>query len=1117
MTTATVTVLFTDLVASTSLLSRVGPDAAEAVRRAHFELLREAVARFGGTEVKNLGDGLMVVFASVSEALGCGVAMHQGVERHNRRAVEPMGLRVAVAHGEADVEAGDYFGPCVVEASRLCAAAQGGQLLTSGLVAMMMGGRAGFEFDAATAVEAKGFPDPIEAHAVAWSSNTEPLIPMPVGLQQRDDTPPLVGRDDELAQLAACWKLAVSGERQMVFVSGEPGVGKTRLAAELAVIASQNGAIVLFGRCDEDVGIAYQPFAEALGHYVASCPIEVIETHVATFGGVVAGSVPELGRRLANVRSPERADPDAERLLFFDAVTALVAAAAEQAPVLLVLDDVHWASKPTLLLLRHLLRAVPATELLVVATYRDTDLDRAHPLAEVLAELRRAGGSVRIALAGLDEAGVRALVEAAAGVQLDDAGIALAGAVHAETDGNPFFAGEVLRHLAESGVVYQRDGRWVSDVALHDLGIPEGIREVVGRRMARLSADANRALAIAAVIGAEFELTVVEQVGEFSAEQVLDAIDEAIAARLVLEVTGAVGRCRFTHALVRQTLYAECSSARRAQLHRRVAETLETVHGADLDAHLAVLAYHYAEGARAGDTTLAVDYALRAGAEAVSRTAFEEAEVIVQRGLSVLEFDSVTDDDRHFELLMALADAQGRSWSAGFEGTGLQAAAVARRLHSPERLARTAVMATRRVVRVGLTDPDNEALCEEALEALGDRDDSLRAQVLAVLATLRGLGGHGWDDVLPLAREAVAVALRSGDSEAQGRAAWSLGWALRGMPALSERYECAEELIALGHTANDPLMESQGLMLRGFAHAAAGDRAGFEHDFDRVGQYADRTRILVQQAVDAQCRALLALLDGRFDDVEELAANVLAISAEQPAFLLGYFGQMGMLRYEQGRLEEFMPGALDVFAQNQDLVVLHAFLAHSQAELGHHQDAHQRFEPLIADDCAPMPPNWLYPGTLAHLASTCVLLDHVASAAALIQQVAPYSGQLLVMASTVNVCGAADRYLAMLETMTGAYDAADVHFQQALALEEQAGGIALAARTRYWHARMLTARNDPADRDQARTLLADCMDTATRLGMAALQLQAHHLAAGLDETVARPAHRNPHAAGSASE
>ena len=339
--------------------------------------------------------------------------------------------------------------------------------------------------------------------------------------------------------------------RNAVLIAGEPGVGKTRLAGEWSRQAYDQGALVLYGRCDEDLGAPYQPFAEALRSLVPCLGAG----RLRGLRGVEAllPLVPGLTDVLPDLAAPTRADPDTERYALFDAVVALLEIASAGAPVVLILDDLHWAAKPTLLLLRHLLRFGEHARVQIVGTYRSTDLDRSHPLAAMLADLHRDGTANRISLSGLDEDDVTAYV-AEAGYDDEE----LARALASVTGGNPFFLIEALRHVDESG------GRWDPST------LPQGVREAVSRRLSRLPAETNKALAAAAVVGSRFALELVERV---VGDDLVDAFDEACKAGIVIEEPG--GRYRFNHALVRQSLLAELPSVRRMRLHQRIATTLE--------------------------------------------------------------------------------------------------------------------------------------------------------------------------------------------------------------------------------------------------------------------------------------------------------------------------------------------------------------------------------------------------------------------------------------------------------------------------------------------------------------------------------------------------------------
>ncbi|MGH9021568.1 MAG: ATP-binding protein, partial [Acidimicrobiia bacterium] len=495
-------------------------------------------------------------------------------------------VRIGISAGDVTLEDGDCFGTPVIEAARLCTEAAGGQILVTEVVRLLAGSGGGHEFVAVGALVLKGLPAPVPANEVTWEP-LPALVPLPSLLAQAGRI--FVGREEELERLSRLWKGAVAGERWAALLAGEPGIGKTRLAAELARAVYAEGAVVLAGRCDEDLGVPYQPFVEALRQYVAHAPAARLGRH----GGELTRLVPELSQQVSGLAPPLRSDPETERYRLFDAVAAWLADVSADTPVLVVLDDLHWAAKPTLLLLRHVLHSPESLRLFFVVTYRDTDIGRGHPLTELLADLRKVQGVERFPLTGLDRAAVAAFIDRAAGHALSEEDETLPRAVWAETEGNPFFVAEVLRHISESGGVEHRDGLWVMNAPVEELGIPEGVRDVVGRRLSRLSETTNRALGLASIVGPEFDPAVVRAAGDLDEQTLFSSLDEAVGARILSEVPGTGARYRFAHALIRATLYDEITAARRVALHQRVAEALETIYAGALDDYLPALAHHW--------------------------------------------------------------------------------------------------------------------------------------------------------------------------------------------------------------------------------------------------------------------------------------------------------------------------------------------------------------------------------------------------------------------------------------------------------------------------------------------------------------------------------------------
>ncbi|MCH8994640.1 MAG: alpha/beta fold hydrolase [Chloroflexi bacterium] len=567
----TVTLLFTDLVSSTKLREGLGDDQAEQLRRPHFALLRTALATHGGEEVKTLGDGVMAAFASALDALACAVAMQQAVHRHNQqqKQAQRLQVRVGLDVGEPTHDEDDYFGIPVVIAKRLCDSAQGGQIVASDLVRRLVGSRGSYAFHDLGKRSLKGITEAVSSHEVAWEPAPEatreaswalPLPPLLAG----GDRSAFVGRDEELAALQNYSERAKAGRLQLVLLPGEPGIGKTRLALEFARVAHAQGGTVLFGRSDAAALVPYQAFVEALQHYAAVCPLEELRAKLGSGGPALASLLPRLAERLPELPKAGRAESDTERYRLLEAVTSFLAEVAQAWPILLVLDDLHWADALTSLLLRHIVRSAERTPLLIVGTYRETELTQSHPFAETLADLLRDRAYELLPVNGLNEDEVGSLISARAGYQ---SSADLAHVISEQTEGNPFFIEEVVRHLLETGSVHEQGGRLTTDLPLSQLGIPQGVMEVVGRRLSRLSEECNSVLTIASVIGREFGLDALERASNLSTGRLLELLEEAVTAHIVTEVPHLVGRYSFSHALIYEALHDELTTTRRVHLH----------------------------------------------------------------------------------------------------------------------------------------------------------------------------------------------------------------------------------------------------------------------------------------------------------------------------------------------------------------------------------------------------------------------------------------------------------------------------------------------------------------------------------------------------------------------
>jgi class 3 adenylate cyclase/tetratricopeptide (TPR) repeat protein len=801
----TVTVLITDLVGSTALESRLGPARADALREEHFELIRNAVEVAGGTEVKTTGDGLMVAFRSTVGAVSCAVSVQQRVERRNRSADEPLWLRIGVSCGDATVAEGEYFGMPVVEATRLCAHCSGGQILANALVAHLS---AGSEHPVMPIgeLELKGLPAPLPAVEIAW----EPLgeesqtLPLPAELQIVPSGG-FVGRVTEAERLRSLFSEAVGGQRRVALIAGEPGIGKTRLSTHVALEARGEGAAVLYGRCDRELAIPYGPWVEALGQYVENAPEDVLRAHVRRHGGELSRSVGQLRERLPRLPQARAADPETERYLLWNAVVGLLAQATTVQPLVLIIDDLHWADKPTLMLLRHLIAEAKGARALIIGTYRDSDLERDHPLTELLAELHRHEGIERLAIGGLSEREIVEIMERAGGHELDQAGIALAHELFQETDGNPFYTGELLRHLLESGTIYQRDnGRFTVRGELSELELPQSVREVVERRVERLGQKAHRVLSVAAVIGREFDLELLVAVTGSSEDELLEMLEQAVAASVLVESATAPGRFSFAHALITHTLYVHLGTTRRARLHRRVGVALERLLGSDPGARMGELALHWGRVGTAADLPKAIGYARGAGERALDELAPDEALRWFGQALALLPADA--EPPQRCDVLLGLGQAQRQLGDPAFRETLLEAFRLASELEDADRAARAALANNRgQVSAFGQVDQDRLAALERALE-LGATSQARSASLIAVRAVeLQNDPDH--ERRRALAEQALTLAQEAGDQRTLARVLKDCSFALWSPDTLERRRTVAEELLEVARGLRDPSLE----------------------------------------------------------------------------------------------------------------------------------------------------------------------------------------------------------------------------------------------------------------------------------------------------------------------
>jgi DNA-binding SARP family transcriptional activator len=884
----------------------------------------------------------------------------------------------------------------------------------------------------------------------------------------------LVGRAGELALLRSALDEAMRGRGGLYLLVGEPGIGKSRLAAELAELAQARGADVLVGRCWEAGGApAYWPWIQSLRSYVQGRDAEQLRHELGPGAPDVAQLLPEIHRLIPDLPAVENTGSEGDRFRLFDGVTSFIKAATRTRPLLFVLDDLHAADEPTLLLLRFLTRELTDSRVLVLGAYRDVDPTLSDPLAETLAELIREPVTHRMVLHGFDESGVAEYVRLAAGTVPDDNFV---GAIHAGTEGNPLFVGEVVRLLVAEG---QFEGG-----GLPKHTVPEGVREVIGRRLRHLSPELQRVLSLASVLGREIDLSAVGQLSGTSRPDLTELLDEAITARILSELPGSPGRLRFSHVMIRDVLYDELSSVRRADLHRLVGEALEEAYAADLGPHLSELAHHYFEAAASGDARKALSYCRRAADSSLAMLAYEEAARLYRMALLL------THDGRaRCDLLLALGVAEMRAGDTpSAKRSFREAADLAELVGEPEQLARAALGYGGRFTWDA--SRDDEALLpllEHALEILGDGHSTLRARLLARLSAgpLRDLR-YSPERRAQMRREALDLARETGDP---ATIAYALnGYVIsEGSPAFTrERFEMGGELVAVARSIGDKevAMEAHSDLLNDLIEL--GDMDGALRELAAMQEIAEELRQPGQHWFVTIFRAQIALLQGRFAEAEHLIVDALDLGERSQKWnaTVAYCLQLYLLRREQGRLSEVEQLVHESLAAYPTYAVWRPIRVRMLVELGHDDEAREAFDTLAVDGFAGIPLDEHFLVSMGLLAETAYVRRDAERAARLSELLLPYADRIAVSFSEISI-GSIARYLGLLAATLEDPDEAVRRFEEALIVNGRAGAAPWVAHTEIdlAHTLLLRARN--GDEVRAHELLRTARATCAELGMSA--------------------------------
>jgi predicted ATPase/class 3 adenylate cyclase len=1083
----TVTILFTDLVSSTALLQRVGDRQAQPIFQAHHRLLRDAVAAHGGHEVSWLGDGLMVAFDSAIDAVKCAIAMQQASRRPT--AGERLQIRAGLNVGEAFVGDSNYFGSPVVIARRLCDRAGPGQIFASDLVARLLGPRLrDFRTNDLGSLELKGISEPVPAVEFLYAQDPRALL----------RKLPFVGRGSEHERLIEKLAAARSGHGSVVLLAGEPGIGKTRLTEELCERAASS-ATVIRGNCYQEAA-PFGPWIEALRSLVEQLSAEELRLALADRAPDIIAVIPEMKRRLPEVREEASLEPESQRARFIESIVAFISNAADRRPLTLVFDDLHWCDRPSLMLIERVARVVGDRRVLMLGTYRDVEVDHVHPLAQTLAEVRKLEHHERIVLRGLPEDSVYELLT---NLDASETGgpmrRALAAALNREAQGNPLFIREIFNSLVETGKLDLREGGIREVASIEQLGIPEGVKEVIGRRLSRLGEGCNRMLQLAAVLGGrcswdQLRLVMAAEPGDGSEEQVLNWLDEALKAQILSEQDGP--SYSFTHALITGTIYEALSRPRRALLHRRVGAALERLYGQEVDSHASELAHHFYQAAVAGEVEKAIAWSQRAARAATRQYAWEDAVRHYERALDIAELAPAFEDGARIDLLINLAEA--RLVLGGDEQKRQQIAAraveLARGLGDGARFGRAVLVWAGPHREDNITNHDLIALLEEALDMVGPEDSAIRATLLARLqAALFYLPGTR-ERRTALHDEALAIARRVGDIGAL-LYALRLGVWLWNPGNAEAQIAMGREMLSIAQAAGDESMAMDAYATLIGPMLESGDRDGADA---AIESYAKLQRKVRRPGWTSTWRAMQASLEGRLRDVPVLIREgVREMQQMNPDNAINTGNTQGWnycrLRGRLGDLE----GATESAARRfREVPSYTAALAVANLAAGHIDQARAHFDELASRGFAGFAFDRNWTTLVCYLADACTGLEDGVRARELYELLEPYQH---LCAITSHSCIASDYVgsvhlrLANLATTMRRWQDAEHHYEAAVATDRRMRAGSWLARTQLDYAAMLLLRTNPGDSDRARPLLASALAFARAGGMEAIQVESERL------------------------
>ncbi len=1066
----TVTVLITDLVGSTALEARAGAVVAHAIRLEYFGLIRGAMEETGGREVKNTGDGLIAVFESATAGVSCATSVQQRFDERNKAAKERLLVKIGLSTGDATLaEDGDYFGMPVIEAARLCDRCAGGQILANELVAHIAGGR-GHSFKPMGALELKGLPEPLPAAEVSWERRAERwVVPMPAELTQ-EPAGGLVGRVSEIGRLRELSAGAASGERRLVLMSGEPGIGKTTLAARIARESSSQGAIVLFGSCQRELAVPYEPWVAALSHLVDHAPEQFLQAHVEQHGGELARLVPGLRTRVPGLPDTRSTDPETGRYLLWGAVLGILQASADHDPLVLILDNLHLADKPTLLLLKHVLAEAQGMRALVIGIYRDTDLGRTHPTSEALADFRRESGAEQMPLTGLRQEEVAELAQ-----RSDAAGVSPE--ILHDTEGNPFYIGQLLRYLAEVGAA--------------GFPLPLSLREVIDRRIGRLGDEERKVLPVAAVIGRDFDFGLLAEVTGRGEDELLGLLEQATDSEMLTESATTPGRFTFTHGLIREILYDDVGTTRRARIHRRIAEMLEGMAGDEPGSEVGTIAFHWSHAVTPTDKGNAVAYAALAGDRALTQLAPEDALAWYALALDLLGEGG--DPRQRCDLLIGLGEAQRQTGEPAYRQVLLEASRLASGLHDADRAARAALANSRdRVSVFGEVDAERMDALDKALALAQSADPGKRASLISLESVeLRYDRDH--ERQRALAEQALELARQAGDARTMAQVLRDYVHTFGAPESTGHLRVIAAELAESAKISRDPAQTFWACDLELSISVQLGNITRAGALLDQIGSIAGELGLPTMRWFAGYPAAGWAIMRGDLVRGEELADNALKIGTEaaQPDAVLVHGAQLTQIRLYQGRGEEIIRPLRQAVSGTPEIPAGRAALAAGYCWLGRRAEATAIIDQAARDGFDELPWDQIRMVTLALYADAVSQLRLPEPAGQLYGLLEPWTDQVIWNGAVGY--GLCRTYLGLLAGTLGEPKRADEHLAIASEFHETKNMPLWAARSHLGWAENLAERGE---RQRAHSEAARALELAREHGYATFEARADALGHG---------------------